>query len=64
MLATTFFTRIFGHLLMAHQRFDVINYSQVGLFAINFFAQWLCFHFGFGVFSILGGNAAGSLLNQ
>jgi O-antigen/teichoic acid export membrane protein len=62
MLAITFFTKIFSHLLAAHQRFDVINYAQIGLLAINFFVQWLCFHFGFGVFSILWGNAAGWLL--
>lgn len=62
MLAFTFSTRIFSHLLTAHQRFDVVNYSQVGLFGVNFLVQWLCFRVGFGVSSILYGNAAGWLL--
>ncbi len=64
MLAITLFTKIFAHMLTAHQRFDVINYSQMGLFAINFFVQWLCFYLGFGVFSILWGNAAGWVLTS
>jgi len=61
-LAITFSTKIFSHLLMAHQRFDVINYSQMALFAINYLVQWFCLRRGLGVFSILYGNAAGWLL--
>jgi len=64
MLAITFFTKIFSHILTAYQRFDLINYSQIGLFAINYLVQWLCFHHGLGVFSILYGNAAGWILTS
>src|SRR5581483_6812874 len=62
LLAVTFFIKMPSHLLEAHQRFDVVNYAQIGLFALNYFVQWICLHRGFGVFSILWGNAAGWLV--
>ena len=35
-LAVQFCTRIFGHILQAHQRIDLINYSQVFTLVLNF----------------------------
>src|SRR5256885_1453350 len=39
--ALGFATRIFGHLLQAHQRMDVINYIQVWNLALGFVLMWL-----------------------
>jgi O-antigen/teichoic acid export membrane protein len=51
-LALTFVTRIFNHMLQAHQRIDITNYIAIGTFALNFGIQWLFFHAGQGVFSL------------
>lgn len=63
LLALSYFTKIFSHVLTAHQRLDVTNYSQIGLFLINYLVQWFCFHLSLGVFSLLWANAAGLLLS-
>jgi O-antigen/teichoic acid export membrane protein len=59
LLALTFVTRIFTYLLSAHQRQDILNYSQVGLFLANIGVLWLCFKRGFGVYSVLYAQLAG-----
>jgi hypothetical protein len=54
-----FATRIFGHLLQAHQRVDIINYSQIGALGLNFGALWFFLHAGQGVFSLAWAVLAG-----
>jgi O-antigen/teichoic acid export membrane protein len=50
--AIGFWTRIFGHLLQAHQRIDITNYSSVVTLVLNFSALWVFFSLGEGVFSL------------
>jgi O-antigen/teichoic acid export membrane protein len=52
-LALGFATRIFSHLLQAHQRMDITNYSQICTLGLNFVLLWVFFHAGFGVFSLV-----------
>ncbi|MBI5775068.1 MAG: oligosaccharide flippase family protein [Verrucomicrobia bacterium] len=61
LLAAGFATRMFHHLLAAHQRLDAANYAQIGAFGVNFLVLWLGFRQGWGVFSLLWANAAGWL---
>ncbi len=51
-LALGFITRIFSHLLQAHQRIDVSNYISIGVLGLNFVLLWGFFHAGQGVFSL------------
>lgn len=53
MLAVSFAARTFNHLLTAHQRFDIANYTQTLLFPVAFAVTWFAFSQGQGVFSIL-----------
>jgi O-antigen/teichoic acid export membrane protein len=46
----------------AHQRYDVLNYSAAGSFALNLAVLWLGFHFGLGVYSLLVSNVFALLL--
>jgi O-antigen/teichoic acid export membrane protein len=39
-LALGFFMRIFSHMLTAHQRLDIINYSQIGTLILNLGLVW------------------------
>src|SRR6185503_4847242 len=57
-LGVTFAGRIFVFLLQAHQRYDIINYSQIGSFAVSLLTLWLAFSLEFGVYSLLVGSAA------
>jgi O-antigen/teichoic acid export membrane protein len=52
-LAAAFGTRIFGHVLYAHQRLDLPNYFQCAGFGLNLAALWWFFHAGYGVFSLV-----------
>lgn len=61
LLALTFPMKIFGHLLTAHQRTDIFNYCQIGLFVVNYAALWISLAYGSGVFSLVLANIAGSL---
>lgn len=61
-VAFGFATRIFGHLLQAHQRLDLGNYSQMAQLAANFLVLWLAFRQSQGVFSVLWANLAGTLM--
>jgi O-antigen/teichoic acid export membrane protein len=53
LLGFVFATRIFSHLLVAHQRWDVSNYGQALLFGVSLLAMWAGLAAGFGVFSFL-----------
>jgi O-antigen/teichoic acid export membrane protein len=52
-LAFTFATRIFSHILQAHQRVDIINYSQILALGLNFLLLWMFFAMQKGVFSLV-----------
>jgi O-antigen/teichoic acid export membrane protein len=51
-VALMFATRMFNLVLNAHQRMDLANYIGVIGLLINFVAQWIFFHLGFGVLSL------------
>jgi O-antigen/teichoic acid export membrane protein len=62
--AGLFVTRVIAHVLTAHQRFDVINYSgAVGLVA-NLGVMWWGFAHGLGVFSMMWGQAASMFISM
>ena len=61
-MALSFATRILSLVLGAHQRMDWVNYVGVGSLLLNFAMQWLLFHYGFGVLSLVGGGVAGLVL--
>ncbi len=61
-IAADFPARLSGHLLVAHQRADIANYSQIGLFFVSFAVLWYCFAQGLGIFSLIWANVAGWLL--
>jgi O-antigen/teichoic acid export membrane protein len=60
-LGISFALRIFGHLLQAHQRMDICNYSGLGGLVLNFALLWCFFYAGEGVFSLVWAALAGSL---
>jgi len=45
----------------SHQRFDVLNYGQIGQLAVGFLAQWVAFHRGMGLYSLLVAAVASTL---
>jgi O-antigen/teichoic acid export membrane protein len=51
-LALSFFTKIFSHLLQAHQRMDLINYSQILNLVLAFFLIWYLLHARHGVVAL------------
>ncbi len=59
LLAASFLLRVFGHLLVAHQRYDMMNYPQVAGFTANYALLWLGLSSGWGVISMLWGQLAG-----
>jgi O-antigen/teichoic acid export membrane protein len=61
-IAADFPARLSGHLLIAHQRTDITNYSQIGLFFISYAVLWYCFAQGLGIFSLIWANVAGWLV--
>lgn len=58
-VALMFATRMLSLVLTAHQRMDLANYIGVAGLLLNFAAQWIFFHFNFGVLSL----ALGSLVS-
>jgi len=62
-LALGVMMRISSHVLLANQRFDIYNYSQVSTLATNFVAQWYFFHAGQGVFSLAWSGLLGSMVS-
>jgi O-antigen/teichoic acid export membrane protein len=55
-LAFGFVIRIFGQLLYAHQRLDIVNYCQIVLTTLSYFALWFFFRQQQGVFSLIWTN--------
>jgi O-antigen/teichoic acid export membrane protein len=53
--------RIFGTLLQAHHRLDLINYFFAGSLAVNLAALWSSLENNLGVYSLLVGQAAAGL---
>jgi O-antigen/teichoic acid export membrane protein len=51
--AVGFGTRVFSLILNAHQRNDVLNWSQTAIVALNYGTLWLGFSLGWGVYSLL-----------
>jgi O-antigen/teichoic acid export membrane protein len=62
LLGILFSTRIFGHLLIAHQRYDISNHAQSVVFPVSLLVMWLGFEAGYGVFSFLLAQAIGILV--
>lgn len=58
LLAVSFSTRTLGHILAAHQRFDIVNYNQAVAQMVTFGVTWFFFARGYGVMSILYGHVA------
>ena len=56
-LAAGFVTRVFGHILYAHQRIDYVNYVQATLSVFNLLVLWVAFLSGAGVYSVLWSSA-------
>ena len=59
LLMAGFLSRILNYLLGAHQRYDVVNYTQAATFAVSFGALWLGFRLRQGVYSTLWSQLAG-----
>ncbi len=60
--ALSFGLRIFSHLLIAHQRIDIYNYSQAAGVGLSFALLWFFFHAGQGVFSLVWSGLVGSFV--
>jgi O-antigen/teichoic acid export membrane protein len=60
--ALSFALRIFSHLLVAHQRYDIFNYSQTASLVLNLVLLWFFFHAGQGVFSLMWAALLSSLV--
>jgi len=60
-LALGFATRIFSHLLNAHQRVDLFNLSQMANLLLQFVFLWWFFYLGQGVFSLVWASLVGSV---
>jgi O-antigen/teichoic acid export membrane protein len=58
-VAADFPARLMGHIITAHQRSDIANYAQIGMFALSFLVLWFFFARGFGIFSLAWANAIG-----
>jgi len=57
-----FVERILMGILQAHQRFDVLNYSQILQLLVGFLVQWVTFHWGWGLYSFLAASTVCSVL--
>jgi O-antigen/teichoic acid export membrane protein len=57
-IATDFPARLFGHVLVAHQRNDIFNYSQIATFPVAFAVLWISFANGLGIYSLVSANVA------
>jgi len=58
----TLATKTLNHVLYAHQRLDVVNYSQPVGFAVMTVVLWIALRNGASVFSVVWANAAGWLV--
>src|SRR5437660_4340157 len=61
LLGGLFVGRVLMYILQAHQRFDILNYAQIGQLAVGFAAQWVAFHRGKGLYSLLIASIASTL---
>jgi O-antigen/teichoic acid export membrane protein len=61
-LAVSSMFRTAGAILMAHQRYDLLNLAQTLLFAVNFLVLWYCFALGQGVLSLAWAQGVGQVL--
>ena len=59
-LGMSFALRIFSHLLQAHQRMDVCNYSGITGLGLSFVSLWCFFHVNQGIFSLVWSAFLGS----
>ncbi len=62
LLSCNFVARIAVQVLTAHQRPDVVNYSQIGGLVANFAALLLSFKMGFGIYSLALGQTVAFLI--
>lgn len=60
-IALDFPARLPGQLLVAHQRADVTNYSQIAFFFASYATLWFSLKHGSGIFSLVWANLAGWL---
>lgn len=58
-LGLNFASKMFNHLLTAHQRFDIVNYSQVAAMTLNLAFLWWFLAAGQGVFSLVWASLLG-----
>jgi len=49
--------RMCGHVLQAHQRYDMTNYASISGLAVSFGVLWLGFSLGWGLYSMLAAAA-------
>jgi O-antigen/teichoic acid export membrane protein len=63
LLGTFFSARVFGFVLQAHQRYDDFNGSQILSFIVNLGVLWVAFAMNLGVYSLLVGTAAGTIVS-
>jgi O-antigen/teichoic acid export membrane protein len=59
-LAFSFVMRIFSHILLAHQRIDLINYNEIIRLVAGYFMLWGFFHAGQGIFSLVWSQLIGA----
>lgn len=52
-----FTSKIFQHLLVAQHRYEINNYAQAAVFALNLVLLWLFFHLGWKLASLPAANA-------
>lgn len=55
--------RVFGNLLVAHQRYDLGNLVQIGSLLFQFATLWLSFREHLGIYSVLAASVTGLLFN-
>jgi O-antigen/teichoic acid export membrane protein len=62
LLGATMATKTLNHLLFAHQRLDVVNYSQPLGYVVMTVVLWITLRTGAAVYSVVWANAAGWLV--
>lgn len=61
LLGITFAARIYYQLLIAHQRYDIVNYCNGIMFVFSLFGMWGGFEAGWGIYSLLAVQAVGAV---
>ena len=62
--AIGFLPRMFGYVLVAHQRYDLLNHAQIAQLAAGFAALWIAFKLDAGVFSVAWSNGVALLVGS